>query len=125
MAAILIVGLPRSNSGMLANGLSEFSYDLSCFRPITEVGETIVTPRPEFSWLALGVDGQHIRHSIYQPFWWCRGWSAEHHGQLALCRQIKHLLQPTKLVFARRRLQAAPSKFSDPDVPQAEVPHRA
>src|SRR5260370_29762440 len=83
-----------------------------------------MAPGTEPSRQPVRVDGHHIGHLIYEPFWRSGCRSAEDERKLPFSREIQDPLHPLEPIFSGVRFEPAPGKLADTYETNADIAHR-
>ena len=121
MTAVFIVGLPRLDPRMFPERLHQRGDDTVALSRITSVTEAIMAARSEFAGLDPGVQRQHIRHFVDEPFGRRRGRRSQHDVEAGAVERVDRAPQPFEIITPIAGLQSRPGEFAHADQLKADL----
>ena len=123
MTAIFIVGLPCDNCGVIAITFGDRLCDPRALRSVSQMAETIMSPRSKFAWLAPRINRNHVRHLINQPFGRRCGRRTEDNTKPCVAKRFNRTVKPAPIELTGFRLNPAPREFTNADARKTHFDH--
>ena len=123
VAAIFVVGLPRSDGRVRAIAPGHCRNDPPAFCRVARMAEAIMPARAEAARLALRIMRDHVGHGVDQPFGRRCGGGAHDDLKAGRGQHLHRTVQPRPVELARSRLDPRPYEFTNTHARNANIDH--
>ena len=113
VAAVFVVGLPGDDGRVSAVAGRHCFGDALRLGAVAGVREAVMPTRAETARSTLGIDGDHVRHRVHQPFGRRRGGRAKDDAEAVAVQRLERAIEPVPVEPAVRGFDAAPGELAD------------